>query len=181
DVHLLRPDGTKEEIVDDALYKVACNMYAANMLGMLNGLTSGILKIEPKYEDGTPIEDFYSSVLTDENGRVVKEWVAFRDYLASFEPGDNGIPTIPSKYIGTQYRKVKVHIGGLKVLQDAGLTTIVLNIAGVLLIVIIALLGALSLRISRRRAAKRRAMHADMVPENAEAVAEEPKERTWRW
>jgi len=181
DVHLLRPDGTKEEIKDDALYKVACNMYAANMLGMLNGLTNGMLKIEPKYEDGTPIEDFYSSVLTDENGREIKEWVAFRDYLTSFEPGDNGIPTIPSKYIGTQYRKVKVHIGGLKVLEDAGLTTIVLNIAGVLLIVIIALLGALGLRISRRRAAKRRAKAADMIPENAETVAEEPKERTWRW
>ena len=181
DVHLVRPDGTKEEIVDDALYKVACNMYAANMLGMLNGLTSGILKIEPKYADGTPIEDFYTSVLVDANGNEVKEWVAFRDYLMSFEPGDNGIPTIPSSYIGTQYRKMKVNIGGLKVLADAGLTTIVLNAAGVLLIVIIALLGALGLRVSRRRAAKRLQKAVDKVPGNAEELASEPKERTWRW
>lgn len=203
DVHLVRPDGTTEQIQDDELYRVACNMYAANMLGMLNGLTGGLLKIEPKYADGTPVEDFYTCSLMDENGNEVKEWVAFRDYLMSFELGDDGVPVIPSNYVGTQHRKVKASIGGLSVLKNPGATTIAAILAGVLLIVIIVLIGKLVLRRSRRRAEKAYAKAQEQaqaaapgqaasaaeafagdaeaqVQAAAEADAGEPKRR-WRW
>lgn len=190
DVHLVRPDGSIEQIQDDKLYRVACNMYAANMLGMLNGLTKGILKIEPKYADGTPVEDFYTCSLVDEGGNEVKEWVAFRDYLMSFEPGDDGVPVIPSAYQGTQYRKVKVHIGGLSVLKDAGLSTIVLNIVGLVAMVLVAIIclfvffrverGIEKARQGREQAEGERTARADdAVGVRGEEVA--APQRRWRW
>lgn len=104
---LVKPDGTKETIEKDKMYKVCCNMYAANMLGMLNGLTKGILSIAPKYEDGNVVEDFYTCSLRDSNDEEIKEWVAFANYLSSFEVGESGLPEIPDNYSDLEGRKVK--------------------------------------------------------------------------
>lgn len=123
-VHLVREDGTQEAIHDDQMYKVCCNMYAANMLGMLNGLTKGILKIVPKYEDGTAVEDFYDCELTDNLGREMKEWFAFADYLSSFDKNENGVSELPQVYADKQGRKVKYEKAGLAVIANPGGTTI---------------------------------------------------------
>lgn len=132
-VHLVREDGTQEKIYDDKMYKVCCNMYAANMLGMLNGLTKGILKIVPKYQDGTEVVDFYDCELVDTQGREMKEWYAFADYLSSFKANDEGTPEIPTKYQDKQARKVKYAKTGLAAIENPGGTTIA-SIIGVLLL-----------------------------------------------
>ena len=97
----LSGDAELESIEDDKLYKVCCNMYAANMLGMLNGLTKGILSIEPKNADGTPIEDFYDVTMRDKKGEEIKEWVAFKNYLEAYPEG------IPEEYNTPQGRKIR--------------------------------------------------------------------------
>lgn len=122
DIYLVRKDGKHEQIEDKKLYKVACNMYAANMLGMLNSLTRGILKIVPKYADGTPVKDFYTCSLKNSNGDEIKEWVAFMNYLSSF-PKKNGVPEIPAHYAAKEGRKNKISKGGLDIIKDPGIAT----------------------------------------------------------
>ena len=167
DICLVRPDGTEEEIEDKKLYRVACNMYAANMLGMLNGLTYGILKITPKFADGTPVEDLYDCSLKDTEDREIKEWAAFKNYLISL-PKKDGVPTIPASYAAPEGRKTKVAEGGLAVLAHPGATTVaVIALPVVLLAVIVLLIATRKRRKARRalrkarRAEKRRAKRAE--------------------
>lgn len=134
EISLVRPDGTRESIENDKLYKVCCNVYAANMLGMLNGLSKGILSITPKAADGTPVTQFYEYALKDEQGRELKEWRCLADYLTSFEEGKNGLPVVPDSYSTTQGRKVKIAEGGLAMIQNPGVTTLVVLLAPILLL-----------------------------------------------
>lgn len=122
-VELIDDSGQIQKIEEDKLYKVAANMYALNMLGMLNGLTKGILSITPKDQNGEPLTDFYSMSLKDKDGNEIKEWVAFSDYLESFEIGESGYPEIPERYAAAQGRKVKESIGGLAVITHNGTAT----------------------------------------------------------
>lgn len=151
-VYLVRDDGSHEKIQDDKLYKVCCNMYAANMLGMLNGLTRGILKIVPKYEDGTVVEDFYDCELVDNQGREMKEWYAFADYLSSFDKNDKGVSEIPDIYKGKQGRKVKTAVSGLEAIKNPGGTTLAAMGGVVLLLVILMLIDR---KLRRKRKAKK--------------------------
>jgi len=130
EVHLRRQDGSIEKIEDDKLYKVAVNMYGMNMLGMLNGLTKGVLSITPRYADGTPIENFYTSTYRTANGTEIKEWVCLKDYLESFPVGESGLPELPSIYKEAQGRKVKYSEGGLALIKNPGTATPVIPIAG---------------------------------------------------
>lgn len=175
-LHLLKKDGTTEEIEDDKLYKVCCNMYAANMLGMLNGLTKGILSIVPKYEDGTPIEDFYTCALKNSEGKEIKEWVAFADYLSSFEVGESGLPEIPECYRERQGRKVKIEEGGIQAVKHPGLTTIVVMalIVIVLLVLSLILVKALTKRQRHRQShAEAPHSHEKKGPEIVPVIREE--------
>ncbi len=147
DVHLVRPDGTREEIQNDRLYKVTANMYAVNMLGMLNGLTKGILKITPKNADGTVIEDFYKNSMRSPYGIEIKEWVALKDYLCSFSThysDSSTLPAIPTYYFEPLGRKNKTEESGIAVIEDPGTAThfmsniiMVVNIITILLLVFI--------------------------------------------
>jgi 5'-nucleotidase / UDP-sugar diphosphatase len=146
----LEKDGQRVEIVDDQMYKVCANMYAVNMLGMLNGLTKGILSISPKYEDGTMVEDFYTCSLTDSDGNEVKEWEAFRDYLMSFDKQD-GVSTIPTTYAQTQGRKVVVDEGGLAVIAYPGPTTAIFMALGAVAIAAVAFISKRIFRVINKR------------------------------
>ena len=95
------PDGTTEppapvsskfysEIEDDQLYRVVTGMYSAQMLGTVRSKSLGLLSLEPKLADGTPVTDFEACILRDENGNEIKEWYALAAYLQSF--GEEGIP-----------------------------------------------------------------------------------------
>lgn len=158
DIRLVREDGSLEEIEDGRMYKVACNMYAANMLGMLNGLTKGILSIVPKAQDGTPVENKYDFSLINEQGKEIKEWVAFKNYLSSF-PEKDGVPTIPERYATQEGRKEKISVGGFMILAQPGLVTWIVIILVIVILTIIVILThkkRKTRRVARREAKKTR-------------------------
>lgn len=123
EVYLVRPDGTQEKISNSKMYRVAANLYALNMLGMLNGLTKGVLSITPKYPDGTVVTDMYDIAMKDQNGREIKEWEAFRDYLMSFEKDEDGISVLPEMYSEPLGRKNKVSEDGIAKISHPGTAT----------------------------------------------------------
>lgn len=175
-VHLVRPDGTIEEIEDKKLYKVACNMYAANMLGMLNGLTKGILSITPKNADGTTIEDFYTVVLRDKYGNEIKEWVALKNYLMSFEKSESGISELPEYYANPLGRKVKTAIGGWARISHPGMACKIVPTAFTVLFMLLVLIIFLIVRRKKRKKRKKAALKAEKDNEQKEK-SEEIKEK----
>ena len=80
-----------EKIDDDATYRVVTDMYIAQMLGAAKSKSFGLLSLEPKMADGTPVQDLNSCILYDKNGNELKAWYALASYLTTF--GDQGIST----------------------------------------------------------------------------------------
>ena len=80
----------QEEIDDGQLYRVVTGMYSAQMLGTVKSKSMGLLSLEPKMADGSPVIDFEDCILRDENGNEIKEWYALAAYLQSF--GEEGVP-----------------------------------------------------------------------------------------
>ena len=79
-----------DDIEDDRLYRVVTGMYSAQMLGTVKSKSLGLLSLEPKMADGSPVTDFEACILRDENGSEIKEWYALAAYLQSF--GEEGVP-----------------------------------------------------------------------------------------
>ena len=75
---------------DEQLYRVVTGMYSAQMLGTVKSKSVGLLSLEPKMADGTPVTDFNACILRDEQGNEIKEWYALAAYLNSF--GEDGVP-----------------------------------------------------------------------------------------
>ena len=82
--------GNACEIDDNALYRVVTGMYSAQMLGTVKSKSMGLLSLEPKQADGTPVTDFADCILYDANGNELKEWYALAAYLEQF--GEDGLP-----------------------------------------------------------------------------------------
>ena len=80
---LLREEGRHEEIEPDKLYRVVTGMYAGQMLGSVEETSFGLIKIQPRDENGDPIAtaDLGNYVVRDENGVALKEWYAIASYL----------------------------------------------------------------------------------------------------
>ena len=78
------------EIEDDQLYRIVTGMYSAQMLGTVKSRSFGLLSLEPKMADGTPVTDFNDCILRDKGGNEIKEWVALASYLEDM--GESGIP-----------------------------------------------------------------------------------------
>ena len=102
-------NGTKfEEIEDDKLYRVVAGLYSAQMLGTVQDMSMGLLKIQPKDKDGNPITDFEKVIIHDQNGTEVKEWYALASYIDSMEENEQGISEIPAYYGSTENRKEEI-------------------------------------------------------------------------
>ena len=82
--------GNAYEIDDNALYRVLTGMYSAQMLGTVKSKSMGLLSLEPKQANGTPVTDFADCILYDANGNELKEWYALAAYLEQF--GEDGLP-----------------------------------------------------------------------------------------
>ena len=78
------------EIQDDQLYRVITGMYSAQMLGTVKAKSVGLLSLEPKMADGSPVTDFNECILRDGEGNEIKEWYALAAYLQSL--GEEGMP-----------------------------------------------------------------------------------------
>ncbi|MGI5880834.1 MAG: bifunctional metallophosphatase/5'-nucleotidase [Syntrophomonadaceae bacterium] len=105
EVALLRSDGTREEIDDTKLYRLAAGLYSAQMLSVVGDKSFGLLSIVPKNSEGIAITDFEAEIIRDGENHELKEWVALAQYLQSFDQID-GRPQIPSYYNQTQGRKI---------------------------------------------------------------------------
>ncbi|MCI9141132.1 MAG: bifunctional metallophosphatase/5'-nucleotidase [Lachnospiraceae bacterium] len=106
DCYMVDEAGNRIEIEDDRLYRVVCDLYSGQMLGAVTDVSYGILSVQPKFADGTPIEDIEDAIITS-GGREVKAWAAIAGYLDSLEDTDgDGISDIPEYYAGTQGRKI---------------------------------------------------------------------------
>lgn len=98
-------NGERIEIENDKLYHVAADLYSAQMLGSVTDMSYGLLSIVPKFEDGTPVEDFEDIIIYSE-GKEVKAWAAIAQYMSSFEDTDgDGIGNVPETYAEHQGRK----------------------------------------------------------------------------
>lgn len=110
-------DGTGYEPLDysrsnDALYRVAANIYEGTFLQVIGDFTYNLLTIVPKDRHGNPVDspvDFRVDADPEAPGvQELKEWMAVMDYIAHFEDttGD-GLPDVPDQYRSTQGRIVK--------------------------------------------------------------------------
>lgn len=106
DCYLTGEDGSRVELEDDKLYRVVCDLYSGQMLGAVTDVSFGILTVQPKLADGTPIENIEDAIITS-NGSELKAWAAIAEYLDSMEDTDgDGISNIPAYYAETHGRKV---------------------------------------------------------------------------
>lgn len=107
DLYLTDETGSRMEIEDDKLYRVVCDLYSGQMLGAVNSVSFGLLTVQPKFADGTPIENIEDAVITTDRGTEIKAWAAIADYINSFEDTDgDGISNVPAYYNELHGRKI---------------------------------------------------------------------------
>lgn len=105
DCYLVDADGNREEIENDKLYRIVSDMYSGQMLGGVTNLSYGLLSIELKHADGTPVERLEDAIIHVE-GEELKAWTAIAGYMDSFSDTDgDGISNVPQYYEGKQGRK----------------------------------------------------------------------------
>ena len=106
DCYLTDGKGSRTEIEDDRLYRIVCDLYSGQMLGAVTDVSYGILSVQPKFADGTPIENIEDAIITSD-GREIKAWAAVAEYLDSLEDTDgDGISDVPESYASAQDRKI---------------------------------------------------------------------------
>lgn len=128
-----------EELESDKLYRIVGDLYACQMIGLVNEKSKGLLSITPKDKDGNEIEDFEKHIIKSPDGSELKEWYAVVRYMDSF--GDNGVP---NSYANLQGRKIVEDVKSLgsyvknpsKIFWMA-VGVLVLGIAVLLLIIIL--------------------------------------------
>lgn len=136
-------------VEDDQLYRVVTGMYSAQMLGTVKSKSVGLLSLEPKMADGTPVTDFNACILRDEAGNEIKEWYALAAYLNSF--GENGVP---GHYLIPDGRKsVSSSLNPVELLKNPNWIT--LAVLAVALVLITSAVWVTRKLIFRRRAQKR--------------------------
>lgn len=136
----LMQDGERVEIEDDKLYRIVSDMYSGEMLGGVTDLSMGLLAIELKHADGSPVERLEDAIIYVE-GEELKAWTAIASYMDSFADSDgDGISNVPAYYEGKQGRKViedsKNIIDLIKNPNKYGVM-----IAGIIIVVLVLLVG----------------------------------------
>ncbi len=159
DCYLVDDAGNRVDIEDDKLYRIVCDLYSGQMLGAVTDVSYGILSIQPKFADGTPIQNIEDAILTD-GGRELKAWSAIAQYLDSLEDTNgDGISDIPEDYAAPGNRKVVENSRALSDLikqPNKYAVIIVLAVLTVLLAVILLVWGILRLVKRLEKKAKKR-------------------------
>ena len=146
---LLAGDGTEQEIADDQLYRVVTGMYSAQMLGTVKEKSMGLLSLEPKMADGSPVTDFNDCILYDKDGNEIKEWYALAAYLQTF--GGEGVH--PS-YREPVIKNVSHSWSPAQLLREWNWITWTVVLAALAVILLAVLLVRLILRTVRRKRKK---------------------------
>ena len=152
DARLLSGDGTEQEIVDDQLYRVVTGMYSAQMLGTVKSKSMGLLSLEPKMADGTPVTDFNDCILRDRDGNEIKEWYALASYLESF--GEDGVPERYASERGDGRKDVSHSLSPAQLLREWNWISWTVVLAVLAVIALVVLLVRLVLRRVRRKRKK---------------------------
>jgi len=124
-----------EEIENDKLYRVVTGMYSAQMLGTVKSKSMGLLSLEPKMADGSPVTNFDDCILYDKNGNEIKEWYALASYLKSF-----GSAGVPNWYAASDGRKDVSHSWNpIQLLKNPNWITLVVLLVVLIVILIVVL------------------------------------------
>ena len=140
------------EIEDDQLYRVVTGMYSAQMLGTVKSKSMGLLSLEPKMADGTPVTDFDACILRDAEGNEIKEWYALAAYLQSF--GGAGLPDWYAQPDGRKH--VSNSWNPVEHLVNLNWITLVVLAVIVLLVLLVVLVARAIIRRRRRKKGYRR-------------------------
>lgn len=82
------------------------DLYTGQMLGLVNKMSYGLLSLEPKDQDGNPIENLEDHIIK-EDGKELKAWDAIARYMRSFDDTDgDGIANVSKYYASTHEHKV---------------------------------------------------------------------------
>ena len=140
---------TVTELKDDQLYRVVTGMYSAQMLGTVKSKSMGLLSLEPKMADGSPVTDFNDCILYDKDGNEIKEWYALAAYLQSF--GKDGVPEPYAPAQGDGRKTVSRSWSPAWLLTNWNWITWVVVLAALVIILVIVLLVRLIVHKVRRR------------------------------
>ncbi|WP_418479638.1 bifunctional metallophosphatase/5'-nucleotidase [Dysosmobacter sp.] len=141
--------GNAYEIDDNALYRVVTGMYSAQMLGTVKSKSMGLLSLEPKQANGTPVTDFADCILYDANGNELKEWYALAAYLEQF--GEDGLPDRYADPANGCKQVSDSFAPGQLLAGCNGITWVVLGIVLLILALILLLIRSLRRRIRRKK------------------------------
>ena len=141
--------GNAYEIDDNALYRVVTGMYSAQMLGTVKSKSMGLLSLEPKQANGTPVTDFADCILYDANGNELKEWYALAAYLEQF--GEDGLPDRCADPANGCKQVSDSFAPGQLLAGWNGITWAVLGIVLLILTLILLLIRSLRRRIQRKK------------------------------
>ena len=151
DCYIPMSDGSREEIQDDKLYRVVCDLYSGQMLGATTDVSFGLLSIQPKFADGTPIENI-EDVIIHSDGQEIKAWAAIAMYLESLEDTDgDGIANVPAYYSEFQGRKVVEDSTNLfDLIKNPNKYAVIIVLAVIVVFVIVVLLLVLIAKLIKR-------------------------------
>ncbi len=159
DCYLIDSAGNRVEIENDKLYRVVCDLYSGQMLGAVTDVSYGVLSVQPKFADGTPIENIEDAIITA-GGQEIKAWAAIAGYLESLEDTDgDGIADVPEYYASFQGRKVvedSRNLGDLLKNPNKFAVIIIIVILVVLALVIALIIGIVKLILKLKKKAARR-------------------------
>lgn len=152
DCYLAQEAGSRTEIQDDKLYHIVCDLYSGQMLGAVTDVSYGILSVQPKFADGTPIENIEDAIITTADGKEIKAWAAIAGYLESFQDTDgDGIPNMPQAYASPQGRKVVEDSRSLgDLLKNLNKYAVIIIAAAILLLALVILLLILIIKLVRK-------------------------------
>ncbi len=155
DLYLTDGAGSRIEIEDDKLYRVVCDLYSGQMLGAVNSVSFGILSVQPKFADGTPIENIEDAVITTSRGTEIKAWAAIADYINSFEDTDgDGISDVPAYYQELHGRKVVEDSRNiLDLIKNPNKYAIIIVLAVILVLTLLILILAFIIKKIRKKRA----------------------------
>jgi len=88
---------------DTALYRIAVDLYVAELMSLISEYTYGALTVTPKNADGTPVTDMLSMLVDADpvaaGVQELKLWQALLRYLSMLPDTDaDTIPNIPAGY-----------------------------------------------------------------------------------
>jgi len=89
----------------DKLYSVTTDLYSCQMLSAVTDMSYGILTVQPKYADGSLVENIEDCIVYLD-GKELKTWQAIALYLESLPENKSGVPTVPQYYAEPHERKV---------------------------------------------------------------------------